>query len=247
MARTLQDILAEVTAQSDPQRQIVLKQIAALPTQQAADEAALGAQKDQAYSDILAGARRRGLGFSGIPLGEQAKYAATDYAPALAKLKTGYGTQRSTLESALAGIGQSNYATANDIFNQERNFAEQQRQFNENLAEQRRQAASQNAAFGSLLGGGGTPQQPVAPPPTNPLHQDAYNDARTRIDAFRAGKLSDTALRQDYAATVKSASYKGYWGDRARAKLEIYHQLFPEFFGNQVSSNVLANGNQLRF
>jgi hypothetical protein len=81
MARTFDQVLAEVTAKSDPQRQLVLGQIADLPTQQIAEESSLAAKKDLAYDDILSGARRRGLGFAGIPLGEQAKYNATAYGP----------------------------------------------------------------------------------------------------------------------------------------------------------------------
>lgn len=154
MARSFQDVLAEVTAQSDPQRNIVLNQISQLPTQQAAEETSLNAQKDQAYQDITDSARRRGLGFSGIPLSEQAKYNATDYAPALASLKSNYSNRRSSLESALADIGKNSYTTAYDIFNQDRNFEEQQRQFNENLAEQRRQAAANSSLAGLFSGGG---------------------------------------------------------------------------------------------
>lgn len=153
MARSLDQILAEVTARSDPQRQIVLSQISQLPTQQAADEASLGAKKDQAYEDIVSGARRRGLGFSGIPLGEQAKYNATEYAPAVANLKSTYGTRKSTLESALADIGSRDYSTAYDMFNQDRSFEEQQRQFNEQLTESRRQAARVATSPSPTFGG----------------------------------------------------------------------------------------------
>jgi hypothetical protein len=158
MARTFDQVLADITARSDPQRQIVLNQISQLPTQQTADEASLGAKKDQAFTDITDSARRRGLGFSGIPLGEQAKYTATDYAPALANLKTSYGNRQASLESALADIGKTNYNDAYGIFNQDRNFEEQQRQFNANLALQKQQAAAasaSNASLASLFGGGG--------------------------------------------------------------------------------------------
>jgi hypothetical protein len=141
MARSFQQILAEVSAQSDPQRKTVLNQIADLPNQQVAQESALGAQKDQAYEDIVNGARRRGMGFSGIPLGEQAKYNATEYAPALANLKTGFNNSRTTLQSSLADMGKNDYSTAYDMFNQDRSFAEQQRQFNAQLAESRRQSS----------------------------------------------------------------------------------------------------------
>lgn len=164
MARSFEQILAEINSKSDPQRNIVLSQISQLPTQQAADEASLDAKKDQAYDDILAGARRRGLGYAGIPLGEQAKYNATDYAPAVANLKSTYGNRKATLESALADIGKNDYNTAYDVFNADRNFEEQQRQFNENIALQRQAAAAQSASNNSLasLFNGGTTQRPGA-------------------------------------------------------------------------------------
>lgn len=153
MARSFDEVLAEVSRQSDPQRKTVLDQISQLPTQQAAEETALGAKKDQAYSDILDGARRRGLGFSGIPLGEQAKYNATDYAPALANLGASYNNRKSTLETSLADYGKQDYSTAYNIYNQDRQFEEQQRQFNEQMAEnQRQQAAARSASAGSYLG-----------------------------------------------------------------------------------------------
>lgn len=163
MARSLDQILAEVTARSDPQRQIVLNQISQLPTQQAADESSLTAKKDQAFEGITAGARRKGLGFSGIPLGEQARYAATDYVPALANLKAGYGGRRATLESALADIGRSDYTTAQDLFGRDRAFEEQQRQFNEQQEAARKAAAAQASVYAGLFDRP-MPVQPVARP-----------------------------------------------------------------------------------
>lgn len=158
MARSLDQVLAEVTARSDPQRQVVLNQVSQLPTQQKAEESSLEAKKSQAYEDILGGARRRGLGFSGIPLSEQAQYNATEYAPAVANLKSSYSNRRSTLESALADIGKNDYMSAQDIFNQDRSFEEQQRQFNEQLAESRRQANMPVAGVPSPTFGGGQAQ-----------------------------------------------------------------------------------------
>lgn len=222
MARSFQDVLAEVTAQSDPQRNIVLNQISQLPTQQAAEETSLNAQKDQAYQDITDSARRRGLGFSGIPLSEQAKYNATDYAPALANLKSTYSNRRSTLDSALADIGKQDYSTAYDIYNQDRNFEEQQRQFNENLAFQRAQLAAQNASNSSLaglLGGGGSSSAPTAQ-----LQQRAdkgfnFQDASGRsISAAQYAQLKGIPFRSllQQMANAGDAGAKqalGYVGD----------------------------------
>lgn len=156
MARSFDQILAEVTSKSDPQRKIVLDQVASLPTQQAADEASLEAKRVQANDDILTGARRRGLGYAGIPLGEQAKYNATDYMPAVANLKTSYGNRKATLESALADIGRSDYTTAQDIFNADRAFEESRRQFDEQMSMERRReatSAGSNNWMSALMGG----------------------------------------------------------------------------------------------
>lgn len=214
MPRSLDQILAEVTSKSDPQRQLVLGQISQLPTQQAADESALDAKKTQAYDEILGGARQRGLGFSGIPLAEQAKYNATDYAPALANLKTNYGGRQATLESALADIGKNDYTTANDIFNQDRTFEEQQRQFNE----QQRTAAAQGGAFAGLFNQPSQPQQTQA----DPLKQKAVADI---THVFNSGRGQDSIL-QEISAIKKSA---GYGNTYDQLKLQLIQALHPEY------------------
>lgn len=164
MATSFSKILAEVQSKSNPQRQSILKQISSIPEQQKAQESSLVAMKDQAYDDILSGARQRGLGFSGIPLGEQAEYNATQFAPAVANLKSGFNERRSGLEQALAGIGQNNYMTARDIYDRDRQFEEQRRQFNEQLAAQRSATASSSSGadyLAALLGN--TKQQAAGP------------------------------------------------------------------------------------
>lgn len=168
-SRSIDQILQEVTSKSDPQRQLIMKQVADIPRQIQAEEQGLEAKRLQANEDILTGSRRRGLGFSGIPVGEQAKYAAQEYAPAVARLRTAGQDRRSTLEAALADIGRSDYTTAQDIYSNERSFLEQQRQFNEQMALQRENAARTAAAaeqnilakYGIGLGGGSTAQQGV--------------------------------------------------------------------------------------
>lgn len=154
MARTLEQILSEVSAKSDPQRQTVLSQIADAPTQLAADEAALNAKKDQGMEDINLGARRRGVSYWGAPIAEQQKYLATDYMPAVANLKTANKNKITTLQAALADIGRADYTTAQDIYGRDRSFEEQQRQFDTQLAESRRQAAASSGALSGLYGGG---------------------------------------------------------------------------------------------
>lgn len=219
MARSLDQILAEVTSKSDPQRQIVLNQISSLPTQQAADEAGLAAKKDQANEDILSGARRRGLGFSGIPLGEQAKYAATDYAPAVANLKTSYGGRKATLDSALADIGRTDYTTAQDIFGRDRSFEEQQRQFNEQQAAASRAAAQQSSIYSGLYGKGQSGQQQAA---TDPIQQVGFDEALTRVNS-----QSPDELISDMISTLKGNA-AGVPKDKF--KIETYKKYAPQLF-----------------
>ncbi len=239
MARDINQILAEVTAQSDPQRKTVLNQISQLPQQQAAQESALAARKDQAYEEILGGARRRGLGFSGIPLGEQAKYAATEYAPAVANLKSSMNDRQSTLEAALASIGSNNYATAQDIFNADRTFAEQQRQFNENLAFQRQQAAQQaaasagsNNALSSLFGGGtGVAGASTAKPvPIDANKQNLYNQVKNMLG--RMGKDQQSVLREINAIHPRAV----YGNKNDLYKLQVLYSLSPSLFEGRKSA-----------
>lgn len=235
MARTLQQVLAEVNKQSEPNKARILGQIADLPNQQKAEVAGLDAQLTRANDEILAGARRRGLGFSGIPLGEQAEYAATEYAPAVARLKTSYNDRKGTLEGALSDIGSRNYSTAYDMFNSERafelqqqQFAEQQRQYNDSLAFQREQAAAE-ARRASQEGSGISPtlgqaggSASASAKGTDQVQQIAYDDVRTRIS-----QQNDAQLRSDYLATATSAKYGN---QRDRYKLQIYRQLRPDLF-----------------
>lgn len=247
MARSLDQVLAEVTAKSDPQRQTVLNQIADLPNQQAAQTSAIGAQKDQAYQDLTDSARRRGLGFSGIPLGEQAKYAATTYAPALANLGTSFNNQKGTLESALSTIGQNDYSAANNIFNQDRTFEEQQRQFNASLAEQQSQAASARAATSqfspSLLPQTTAPTQSQKPQVTqNPTQVKNLAGNKSQQDAYGAIQgLLGTKNGSIITSTLKAIQQSANQGNTYdQAKIRIINSM-PEF------RQYLANSNNATF
>lgn len=144
--RSLQQVLSELDSVYNPQIDSIRQRQAAIPGQLQAEEQGLQAKQEQAYGDILNSARRRGLGFSGIPLGEQAKYSANEYMPALARLHTAAKDQASSLEDAIMGLNQQKYTQGQSIYENERNFAEQQRQFNEQMAQQRAQAAQAAAS-----------------------------------------------------------------------------------------------------
>ena len=146
----------------DPMRQSIATQQAALPAQFDAQAQGLQAQDQQANQDILSQAQNRGLGFSGIPVGEQAKYNATTYMPALAKLKSDQITAQTNLSDQLAKINQDQRTQAQGIYQTEldrdqkdaefqQQMQMQQEQFNEKMAAQKAAQAAA-ASLGSFGG-----------------------------------------------------------------------------------------------
>lgn len=246
MARSLDAILAELNQRTDPQRTSILNRLADLPNQEAAQVQGLDAKLSGAFDQILGGARQRGLGFSGIPLAEQSKYAATEYAPAVANLKAQTNQRKGTLEDALNGLGAQNYAQAQSIYGQDldrdfqqQQFAESQRQFNESLALQRQNAArGANSGNFNLSGGVQSNSQATPAPKTDPVQQAAYNDVQTRVT-----QLAPAQIISDYNATKISA---GYGNAKDKAKLAFYEALRPDLF-RTAAVNQLANGSQLRY
>lgn len=140
--RSLQQILSELDSTYNPQVEQIRQRQAQIPGQIQAEEQGLQAKQTQAFDDILGGARRRGLGFAGIPLADQAKYTATDYLPAVARLKQTGREQAMSLEDAILGIQERKNTLGQQIYSQDLD-----------RAQAARQAASQSSAFGSLFGG----------------------------------------------------------------------------------------------
>lgn len=168
-ARTLDQILTELKPTYAAQTQSLQEQANLIPKQIEAEEGALNAKKDQAFTDILSGARRRGLGFSGIPLGEQAMYASTEYAPALARLRNAGHERALSLQQAILGINERRDTLAQQIYQQEQDRAFQAEQARLAREAQERQAAASRAAaaasaaptLGSIFGNMGQSAQPA--------------------------------------------------------------------------------------
>lgn len=153
MARTLDQIVAELNPTYQPQVDSIRQRQAAIPGQIEAEEKGLQAKQETAFGDILSGARRRGLGFSGIPLAEQAKYTSTEFLPALARLRQSGNEQRQSLEDAILGIYERRNTLANQMRQQEMDRDWQREQFERQLAESRRQAAAAaGSGFSPTLG-----------------------------------------------------------------------------------------------
>jgi len=156
MARTLEQIISELNPTFQPQVQSLQERANLIPQQIQAEESGLQAKQGEAFGSIVDGARRRGLGFSGIPLGEQAKYTATEYLPALARLRQSGQERAYGLQDAILGINERRDTLGQQIYGQE-----QDRDFQAQQAAAARAAAARSAAtptFGSVGGA----QQPQA-------------------------------------------------------------------------------------
>lgn len=228
--RTLDQVLASLDSVYNPQIEQIRRKQTLIPGQLAEEEKGLQAKQEQAFGDILGGARRRGLGFSGIPLSEQARYTSTEFLPALARLKQQGREQAMSLEDAILGIQERRNTFGNQIYGQElqqdlaeRQFQESIRQFNEQMAEQARQraaaaAAAKNNILAGLGGGGQTSQPQAAQGGIDANTQKAYNDVKNLLskDAAR--------IQREYSAIKASA---GYGNAYDRLKLQLIEQLYP--------------------
>lgn len=208
--RTLQDIIASLNSVYQPQIGLIQQQQADLPNQAQAQTDALGAKKDQAFNDILGGARQRGIGFSGIPLSEQAKYVATDYLPALANLKTASTNQATSLEQAILQLQQQQNTQAQSIYQSE-----------QDRAAQLKAAADQNAAYASLLGGSNSTPQPSTQPTVDPIKQQAQAALFSLFATNNSGLIKRTV-----DAIKKSADYGNPYD---KLKLQLIQTLHPEY------------------
>jgi hypothetical protein len=157
-----------------------------------AEEQGLKAQESDYFNTtIMGGARDRGVGFSGIPEAERARYGATQYLPALARLKQSGVEQRTGLLEALNQSNLQQRSAAQGIYQGELDRDEQTRQFNESLAAQERQAAASRAAAFNPGGGGGG--RATAPGPGM-----NYSDAKGFQFTNSAGKA---ITANEYATT----------------------------------------------
>lgn len=144
--RSLDAIISELNGTYQPQIDSIRQRQSMIPGAIQAEEQGLQAQQGQAFDDIMGGARRRGMGFSGIPLQEQAKYTSTQFLPAMARLRQSGREQAMSLEDAILGINERRNTSALGIRQNEQQMAEQQRQFNASHALQQQQLAAQQRA-----------------------------------------------------------------------------------------------------
>ncbi len=181
MARTLDQVLSDLNPYYKSSEDVINAKISGIPGQTDAAIAGADAKLLDANDSILAGARRRGLGFSGIPVGEQAKYAATTYAPAVLSAKTQGQDQALSLQESLNQLTRDKLSQGQSIYDQEvnrdfqeRQFQESIRQFNEQQAAAAKAAAAQAYQFGASLSQGRDNLDDYAGTPTFKVNGSSY-------------------------------------------------------------------------
>ena len=216
MARSLESIIAELEPGFAGSRKTVQSQIGALPGETQSQLSGLTAVAKQAHEDILGDARRRGVGFGGIPIGEQVKYDSAVFKPAVANLYSSQINRKRSLEESLNALGRDQRTQAIGVRESElgrdlqrRQLEEQKRQFEANLAFQREQAAAaqreaaasraaaaaQSAGIASYFGGGSSAEKVSAKP------KGTYG--------FRNGKNGSGGyfFKDNYGNAISAAKY----------------------------------------
>lgn len=207
--RSLQQVLSELDNVYNPQVDSIRQQQALLPGQTQADIAKADAAKSTAFDDILNGARRRGAGFSGIPLDEQAKYASNVYAPSVLQTQNDARTKAFSLEDAINQIQAQKYNQGQQIYQYETTLNENRRQFDESLAQQRAAAAQASAASAS-------PSFGFNPNITGP--KSASATAVQRADkGFNYFDSNGRAISAAAYATAKGLNFRDVLSEAAKA------------------------------
>lgn len=131
----------------DPQRQLVAQQQAALPGQQAAEQAGLDTAKTNAFGDITKASNDRGVLYSGVPIAEESRYVGERYLPAVANLKATYADRGTKLQAALFGINDSQRQEAQGtLAGQQKAEAEAASRAEQLALERERMASTERAA-----------------------------------------------------------------------------------------------------
>lgn len=235
MARTFDQVYAELGSAYDPSAQLYQQQIDAIPQSTDAAIAQADAKLGQANESILSSARQRGMGYSGMPMAEQAKYAATEYAPAIANLKSNAMSQKTSLLEAVNSLNRDRKTQAQSIFENEaarelaqRQFEESIRQFNEQLAYNKAKDAADRASSASnaqqyldMLSGANNTQTASSKPSVASNGKGGFTFIDGGGNAITAGQYA-AQTNQDIRDVLYSI---GSQGDNTAAQL--YNMLRP--------------------
>jgi hypothetical protein len=226
MARALQDILTELNAVYQPQKDIYNTQLGSLDPQLQAETQGLEAQKRDSFQQITDQANRRGLFYSGLPVAEEQRYTGQQFLPAVANLRAKYSSQRFGLQDAIAKITADQYNQGQGIYQKELDRDAEMKMFNDKLA-----ADAANARASASGGGGFSPGGAfgAAGAAGGAGAQDYTNSAREDAIALRNEFLTNgsTTFSREQARDALRAKYDGILSDEQILNL-IYKEVFPD-------------------
>lgn len=110
--QTIGDIVKELNPAFQPGIDLAKEEMALIEPQLQADIAGAEQAKINEFRNITNIANRRGMTFSGIPIGEQARYIGEKFLPAVQQLKTGAQKERIRIRDIIAGIQRDSYLQA---------------------------------------------------------------------------------------------------------------------------------------
>ena len=244
MARSLDQILAELNPQYATSENILNTRINAIPGETDAGISQADAKLGEANTNILNSARRRGTGvaFGGIPIADQTKYAATEYAPAIANLRATGANKELTLQEQLANLARDKSTQAQSIYDtgiaqdlQERTFQESIRQFNEQQAAARAAAAAASYSFG---GAGGGAAGTTAPVPNRATYS-------TDLQGLEAQLKSGKAPTYEQAVDALVGTY-GKNGISPQEIGNYLYELYSRFYNTSQTKKYYGPGSQFQ-
>lgn len=156
MARSIDQIQAELSSVYNPQIDQVNAQLAELPKYYTAQQQGLDQAKVNAFGDITNAASAKGMSYSGMPIAEQSKYVGTKFLPAMAQLQQQQSQQTFGLKGQLTDIYGKRMSQAQALRQSELDREEQARQAEANRQAQLQAAAMQARASARSYGGGGS-------------------------------------------------------------------------------------------
>lgn len=243
MARELAQILQELDAVYQPQKDQYNKAITATDPTMQAEEQGLNQAKQDAFQGITDQANRRGMFYSGLPIAEQAKYTGTQFLPALANLRSRYAQQKFDLTNALNKVVQDQYTQAYGVRQHELDLEEQQREFDRRMAAEAAARAASAAgggggggySFGGLGGdvgggGGGAPAARAAAAPA-PVDRNKAIQAVNQLLSTKNNGLIQTTIN-----AIRTSAQRGNAYDQA--KMAYLQQLAPN---NKALAGVLGS------
>lgn len=247
MADSIDSILQELDAGYNPARQAINDRLGQLQPQADAQIQGLKQQQTNAFQDITNGARDRGMGFSGIPIDEQAKYTGGTFLPAVANVQKSVQDGRNSLVDALNNTNIDQRKTAYGIRDAQltREQAAADAAAARDAAVRAAQASNAGASgLAGLFGGGSTGG--AGGPIGGSLAggrtvQQADADVRGLINSNNGSRLIS-----EIGAIQKSASYGNTYD---QAKLQMLQRYVPGFFtkaAGGTQGQMMLNSNYIQ-